>query len=87
MTRELSAELPLQQLRRALQLTQSELAQSLGVTQATISKMEKSQENMMISTLQRIISAMGGELQLRARFPQGDVTLNLGERTSAETLP
>ena len=74
LTKRLSDELPLHQLRQALKLTQEELAESLGVSQGAISKLEN-QEDMMISTLQRIIAAMGGELELRVRFPQGVVTL------------
>ncbi len=83
MTQELNAELPLHQLRRALRLTQEQLAEQLGVTQATLSKMENNPEKMLITTLQRIVRAMGGELELKAHFPQGDVTLNDLERALA----
>ena len=79
LTKQLSDELPLNQLRHALLLTQEQLAESLGVSQGAISKMEN-QSDMLISTLQRIIEAMGGELELRVRFPQGEVTLkDLGQ--------
>jgi predicted transcriptional regulator len=74
LTKQLSDELPLHQLRHALLLTQEQIAESLGVSQGAISKMEN-QSDMLISTLQRIIEAMGGELELRVRFPQGEVTL------------
>lgn len=74
LARQLADELPLNQLRHALLLTQQQLAESLGVSQVAISKMEN-QSDMLISTLQRIVEAMGGELELRVRFPQGDVTL------------
>lgn len=74
LTKRLNDELPLHQLRHALLLTQEHLAESLGVTQGAISKMEN-QSDMLISTLQRIIEAMGGELELKVRFPQGEVTL------------
>lgn len=79
LTKRLSDELPLNQLRHALLLTQEQLAESLGVSQGAISKMEN-QSDMLISTLQRIIEAMGGELELKVRFPQGEVTLkDLGQ--------
>lgn len=79
LTKQLSDELPLHQLRHALLLTQEQLAESLGVSQGAISKMEN-QSDMLISTLQRIIEAMGGELELKVRFPQGEVTLkDLGQ--------
>ncbi|MGH8221588.1 MAG: helix-turn-helix domain-containing protein [Woeseiaceae bacterium] len=74
LTQQLTDELPLHQLRHALRLTQQQLAESLGVSQVAISKMEN-QSDMLISTLQRIIEAMGGELELKVHFPQGDVTL------------
>jgi predicted transcriptional regulator len=74
LTRELADKLPLQQLRHALLLTQQQLAQSLGVSQVAISKMEN-QSDMLISTLKRIVEAMGGELELKVHFPQGDVSL------------
>lgn len=60
----------LQEIRIALQLTQVELAERLSVNQSAISKLE-SQQDMYISTLRRIISALGGELHLTARFPDG----------------
>lgn len=82
LTRQLSDELPLHQLRHALLLTQEQLAESLGVSQGAISKMEN-QSDMLISTLQRIVEAMGGELELKVHFPQGDVTLkDLGRATA-----
>lgn len=70
----LRAEMPLNQLRQALRLSQEQIAQALGVTQAAISKMEN-REDLLIGTLRRFIEAMGGELDIRARFPQGEVTL------------
>jgi transcriptional regulator with XRE-family HTH domain len=73
-TRQLNDEMPLQQLRHALMLTQEQLGATMGVTQAAISKLE-SQEDMLIGTLERIVEAMGGELELRAHFPSGHVTL------------
>lgn len=73
-TAELLAELPLQELRRARQLSQDELAQALGVNQATISKMER-RADMYISTLRRFVEAMGGELEIMARFREGSVRI------------
>jgi transcriptional regulator with XRE-family HTH domain len=73
-TNELLAELPLQELRRARQLSQEELAQALGVNQATISKMER-RADMYISTLRRFVEAMGGELEITARFREGSIRI------------
>lgn len=74
-TAEMHAEMPLQELRQAMQLTQQELAERLDMNQAAISKLEH-QSDMYVSTLRRFVAAMGGELQIVARFPQGDVVIS-----------
>ena len=58
----------LKDLRQAVQRTQEELASSLGVGQDTISRLEQ-RSDMLISTLKRYVQAMGGQLDLVARFP------------------
>ncbi len=58
----------LKDLRQAVELTQEELAASIGVGQDTISRLEK-RSDMLISTLKRYVQAMGGQLDLVARFP------------------
>lgn len=58
----------LKDLRQAVELTQEELAASLGVGQDTISRLEQ-RSDMLISTLKRYVQAMGGQLDLVARFP------------------
>lgn len=74
-TSELMAELPLQELRKARDLSQEELAASLGVNQATISKLER-RTDMYLSTMRRFVDAMGGELEITARFPEGSVAID-----------
>lgn len=69
------AEMALDELRVARDLTQEHLAQLLGIKQAAVSKMER-RADMYISTLQSIIRAMGGELKIQAVFPQGRVDIN-----------
>lgn len=66
--------LPLGQLRQALQYTQSQLASLLDISQPAVTQMEK-QTDMLIGTLRTYVEAMGGQLELRARFPQGDVVI------------
>lgn len=56
---ELVAELDLADLRRALELTQATLAETLGVGQAEVSKVEK-RADILVSTLRGFINAMGG---------------------------
>ncbi len=70
----LRKEMVLAELRRARELSQQELAQTLGVGQAAIAKMEK-RADMYISTLRRFIEAMGGELRIIAHFPGKDVRI------------
>jgi DNA-directed RNA polymerase specialized sigma subunit len=63
-------EVTLRELRKARQLTQVELAKVLGVKQEQVSRGEK-RADMHLSTLQRTVRAMGGELILTAQFPDG----------------
>ncbi|GAB4238286.1 MAG: hypothetical protein OHK0028_15800 [Deltaproteobacteria bacterium] len=58
----------LKDLRQAMKRTQEELAFSLGVGQDTLSRLEQ-RSDMLISTLKRYVQAMGGQLDLVARFP------------------
>ena len=74
-SKKLLAELPLEQLRSARSLTQTNMAQILGVNQSAISKIEK-RTDMYLSTLRSFIQAMGGELEIRAVFPEGCVRIN-----------
>lgn len=58
----------LKDLRQAVQKTQVDLAQALGVGQDTISRLEQ-RSDMLLSTLRRYIEGMGGKLELVAQFP------------------
>lgn len=69
------AEMPLDELREARELTQVTLAQILNVNQAAVSKMER-RTDMYVSTLREVIRAMGGELKITAKFPDGAVEIN-----------
>ncbi|HEU4649544.1 MAG TPA: XRE family transcriptional regulator [Gemmatimonadales bacterium] len=68
------AAMPLDELRRARQLSQETVAESLGVSQPAVSALER-QADMYLSTLRRYVEAMGGELVIAARFPEGDVAI------------
>jgi transcriptional regulator with XRE-family HTH domain len=82
-TQELLAELPLQELRQARALSQEELAEVLGLNQATISKLER-RTDMYLSSLRRFVEAMGGELEITASFPEGKVRIQLFEDLEEE---
>ena len=64
----IAEELSLQDLRKAMHRTQVELAKALHVGQDTVSRYEQ-RTDMLLSTLQEYVEAMGGELDLIARFP------------------
>jgi transcriptional regulator with XRE-family HTH domain len=64
----------LAELRRARDLTQQQIATNLKVNQAWISKFER-QVDMYVSTLRTYVEALGGELEISARFPDCNVRL------------
>jgi transcriptional regulator with XRE-family HTH domain len=68
-------DLPLHELRTARSMTQENLARVLGVNQAAVSKLER-RTDMYVSTLREFIIAMGGELEITARFPEGSVRIS-----------
>jgi len=58
----------LKDLRQAVEKTQVDLAEALGVGQDTISRLEQ-RSDMLLSTLRRYVEGMGGKLELVAQFP------------------
>jgi DNA-binding XRE family transcriptional regulator len=60
----------LAELRKSRGMSQEELAERAGVRQANISRIE-GRDDLKISTLVRIVEAMGASLSIRARFPDG----------------
>jgi len=71
----LRRDMALNELRAALEITQQHLATRLGVNQAAISKLER-RADMYVSTLSDFIRAMGGNLEINARFPEGSVRIS-----------
>ena len=79
-------ELSLKRLREIRRLTQQELARRLDVKQATVSKLEQREDEVLVSTLKRVVAALGGKLEIVARFADGPLALELGD-IDAEPLP
>ena len=79
---ELKADMALEELRDALRLTQQQLAKTLHVDQSAISKLER-RTDMYVSTLERVIEAMGGKLEIRAVFPTGAVRITQFEKIAS----
>jgi len=69
------SEMPLAELRQARRFTQQQIAETMNIKQASVSKME-SQTDMYISTIRKFIEAMGGELEIVAKFPEGSVKVD-----------
>lgn len=82
----LKNEMALRELRQALKLTQEELARSLKVKQAAVSKFEK-QSDIYLSTLRKILFAMGADLKIVAHFPEGEVLINQFNDITSEPAP
>jgi predicted XRE-type DNA-binding protein len=74
-TQAMLAEMPLHELRRARGLSQKVLAEALHVQQPSVAKLER-RTDMYISTLRSHIEAMGGELEVIAKFPDGTVKIS-----------
>ena len=74
MKRDLLAEMPLHELRRARELTQRDLARMLKVNQPAVSKLEQ-RADVYVSSLRSYIEAVGGKLRIVAEFPEGEVAI------------
>ena len=64
----IAEEMTLRDLRKARKLTQVRMAKALGVTQDSVSRLEK-RSDLLLSTLRKTVEAMGGTLSLIAEFP------------------
>ena len=87
--RKMVAEMALHELRRARGMSQVRLAEALHIKQPNVAKLEK-RTDIYISTLRATIEAMGGTLDIVARFPDGKVkitnfsSIDEGETATAE---
>jgi DNA-binding transcriptional regulator YiaG len=81
--REMMASMPLHELRQAMQMSQDQLARELHVKQANVSKIER-RTDMYISTLRSYVQAMGGDLEIIARFSHGSVKIDQFEEMNAK---
>lgn len=81
----IAEEMSLRDLRYALTLTQERMAQTLGIGQDGISRLEK-RSDLLLSTLRSYIEAMGGQLSLIAEFPDRE-PVTLSGLSTVETTP
>src|SRR5262245_6901122 len=68
-------EMALQQLRKARKLTQKQMARALKIGQDSVSRLE-SRSDLLISTLQSYVEAMGGELKIIVEFKEGSAVIS-----------
>jgi len=73
-TRAIDDALALAELRNQRGVTQQEVAQTLNVSQANISRIEH-REDVYLSTLRGYVAALGGRLEINAVFPDRSVSL------------
>jgi transcriptional regulator with XRE-family HTH domain len=73
--------MPLDEIRKARQMTQTKLAETLGVNQGEISKIEH-RTDIYLSTLAGYVEALGGKLEIKAVFPDREMRI-----TQFEELP
>ncbi len=71
---ELKSEMAPAELRQARERSQEELARVLKVKQPAVAKLER-RTDMYVSNLRRYVEALGGKLEITARFPEGSVSI------------
>ena len=77
----LISKVPYGEIRKLAGKSQRQVAEALNIKQPSLSKLEK-QSDMQISTLRRIVTVLGGELEIIAKFPNGAVKIEqFGETT------
>ncbi len=81
----IAEEMSLRDLREALTLTQQRIADTLGIGQDSVSRLER-RSDLLLSTLRSYIEAMGGSLSLIAKLPNRE-PVSLSGLTTMETQP
>jgi DNA-binding XRE family transcriptional regulator len=66
-----SIKIALAQLREELNISQTAMAAAMGVSQPAVNRMEQPENDPRLSTLQRYVKALGGELSLDVTLPGG----------------
>lgn len=78
-TAALNTALTLHELRKARTVSQQKLASRLAVGQPAVAKLER-RGDMYVSNLRRYVEALGGTLEIAARFPDGAVRIETEEK-------
>lgn len=67
----LRLELALYKLREELEISQTEMSQAMGIAQPTLARIERNSNDPKLSTLKRYVNALGGELSIDVKLPNG----------------
>ncbi len=70
-TAEFRRELALYRIREALEISQTEMSKVMGIAQPTLARMERNGNDPKLSTLKRYVNALGGELSIDVKLPNG----------------
>jgi DNA-binding XRE family transcriptional regulator len=73
----MDAEVLLGELRQRRGVSQAAIAEALAVSQPNVSRIEQ-EDDVYLSTLSRYVSALGGQLEVRAVFPEETITVLSG---------
>ena len=61
----------LSRIREELEISQKELAQTMGIKQPSLSAIENRGNDIKISTMKKYVEAMGGKLRIDVELPTG----------------
>lgn len=75
LTKEIMREMPLTMMRCHVGMPQAQLADLLGIYHTRLARIER-RSDIYLSTLRRYVEAMGGELEITARFTDGEIRLH-----------
>jgi transcriptional regulator with XRE-family HTH domain len=81
----IAEEMTRQELRRARERTQVQVAKALGINQDSVSRLEQ-RSDLLLSTLRSYVEALGGSLSLIAKFPDQEAVLLSGIGTDEVQL-
>jgi transcriptional regulator with XRE-family HTH domain len=84
-TASMMQDMSLHELRNARELTQGALAEQLKLEQPAVSKLER-RTDMYVSTLRKYVEAMGGQLEIIAHFPEGNVWISQFEELEQDQV-
>lgn len=77
--RHIAREIRLEELRKAVDKTQSEIAEAMNVSQAAVSQLENGKRGIVLETLERYLNAIGAELIVSAKFDDEEIRLSLDD--------